>query len=194
MDPNEIFLTAKEFIIKNLTVAIWGALIGTLVFLFSIFKWIDSKKNKVTISEDHDKAYAQEGPFSFSYVITNSGPQPVSITNATCSFYKNIFSFLFNKPHTERPAYRGSLPHKLEPGDVWYWNINLQLGDTVSQKVTRVKLGKVVEEALVADCNSIKVPTNKRSSSFVLRLYLSDRKTPFRINKRMISSIRNCKE
>lgn len=104
----------------------WGALSGTLLVLWEIFRWSRSGPQlRVTASPNMQYITPGHGIDETLYinvVVTNKGDAPTTITHFCACTYKNHFARLRRKKErlfVINPGPETRIPCKLEVGEVW---------------------------------------------------------------------------
>jgi len=127
-------------------IALWGAIVATLVLIWDIYKWKTSgphvrfkvSPNKIVIGD-----VTREGNKYISAEAINIGARPTTITNLVFQYYENYIKMLFHKPSismiVNNPSTSQRLPYMLKPGDVW-----LGLALQTSEIETYAKKGYLV--------------------------------------------------
>jgi len=106
--------------------AIWGALVATIVLLWDIYKWKTSGARVIFHAKPNMKISENIGdcPKDKTYVhmeAVNNGDQPTTVTKTTCFYYKSWIDRLLRKPTSQYYIKPGGdpLPYVLEPGKIW---------------------------------------------------------------------------
>jgi len=107
-------------------IALYGALISTIVLLWDIYKWKNSGpkiigKIKTNMIGIDDLKYKNENLILVT--ISNIGDKPTTVTSLTLSFYNSAISKILkiSKNHywVETPSYSNPTPYLLRSGSEW---------------------------------------------------------------------------
>ena len=104
----------------------WGAAVATLVFLWDVFKWIDSGP-KINVSSSSNMSSISDGraldDLNVVVEVQNRGNIPVTITHLVGIHYKSFIHRLLGRRSgaflVTNPAFSDVFPKMLAPGERW---------------------------------------------------------------------------
>ena len=103
----------------------WGAIIGSLVFVWDIYKWMKERVQISVMAAEYDVP-AEKG---IRCEIRNRGGRPTTIKEVMLVNYqkrqfRTYFLRIFDAERSVRKSQDGSLPFLLQPGAMWtgYYN------------------------------------------------------------------------
>jgi len=107
-------------------IAIYAAIVATIVLIWNIFKWkVSGPKLAVEcapISDEPSSEFTRRFSAQIAVKVTNKGDQPTLITDIEYHVYHNWWATFRQRPYGRVAAgvvSPDALPWKLEPGEVW---------------------------------------------------------------------------
>jgi len=110
------------------TLAIYGAVVATIVFLWDIFKWWTAGPRIVLTASSGNRIVSPltpDGELFISVTARNNGDHGTTITNLGYYFYRSRWKWILRKPDRKFAApdagvatYQ-AMPCLLQPGGVW---------------------------------------------------------------------------
>lgn len=104
----------------------WGALSGTLLVLWEIFRWLRSGPRLRIMASSNMRlitpGHGVEDTVYINVVVTNSGDAPTTITHFCACTYRNLFAKLRGKREQLfiiNPGPESPIPCKLPVGEQW---------------------------------------------------------------------------